>query len=878
MNAEKLDRVPRKASRVFEVLFEFLRPVDAALLRVPKWVPVVSFFLVSLLILLAGYAGASWHAGKLDVAVKKDLLASVDAKIARILDWLAERRSDVAALVKDPSFSRDVEANLLPGPSGADRGGRIEARMRAVRDAYRYKDILLLDAEAAVRVRSSPDARSPSAHEMMRAREAISSGETQLADLHYDTREGSKIYLCALIAPVRNPSAGTAAIGAVIFRIDPAVALFPILDSPLGPWDSAETLFAREEHGNIVYLKELRRLGAPPVTVRRSVDEPTLLAALAARGNEGALKGTDYRGVAVVGVARKVPGTPWIVVGKVDSEELYATLLRESRIVGLVLALFVLGAAAAAALWWRAIIARASAAYYRLRVEREALRQHYANQVEYANDSIMLLDDAGRILDVNERALDAYGYGRAELLGANVRMLRSFTARDRIDALFDGWDEGGRIYETWHRRSDGSVFPVEVSGRAFRIEGGVFYQKIVRDITDRRNAEERLVREHALLESLLDALPGIFYMFNKQGTLLRWNANLVKMSGRPAEVLSGTNVLEFAPKEQREDAERAIRMALASAQSGLEGHLLGTDGTRTPFYFSNIRIETADGPVVIGVGIDISARLKVERELRRLNEALEQRVAERTVELENANRELNAFSYTVAHDLQAPLRHVAGFLGIALEDHGAEMHEEARLCVERAIRAAHNMSDMIRALLEFSRVTRAELHPERVALDNLVSEVVSEFAPEGSGRRIEWRIGPLPAVMADRHLLRMVVSNLISNAIKFTKHRSTAVIEIGTQAGPESGQRESVVFVRDNGAGFSMEAASRLFEPFQRLHAAREFEGTGIGLATCRRLIERHGGRMWAESIRDAGATFFFALSNGISGSEHPAAADIRRT
>jgi len=863
--------MPRRTSRVVDVLVEFLRPVDAVLLRVPKWVPLASFFVMSLLILLLGYVAWNWHASALEASVKKDVAASVDAKIARISDWLAERRGDATALVKDEVFLRDVAASLARGQPGVDTDQRITQRLRVVRDAYRYKDILVLDADGVVRSRSSPDALSPGIYGRKRVGEAISSGETLLTDLHYDTRGGGKTFYCALVAPIRGPGAGTTPLGAVLFRIDPVVTLFPILDAPLGPWDSAETLLAREENGDIVYLKEPRQLGAPPVTVRRSVNEPTLLAALAARGQEGALTGTDYRGVEVVGAARRVPGTPWIVVGKVDSEELYSLLLREARIAGLVLALFVLGAAVAATLWWRAIAARGSATYYRLRVEREALRQHYVNQVEYANDSILLLDQAGRILDVNEHALEVYGYGRAELLGADVGMLRSFTARDRIGELLDEWSEGGRVYETWHRRKDGGVMPVEVSGRAFRVEGQAFYQKIVRDITDRRKAEEGLVREHALLESLIDVLPGIFYLFDKDGTLLRWNANLMNMSGKPPDVLARTNMRSLIPAERRDDAEQAIRLALTGPQSALEGQLLGADGTLTPYHFSNVRIELDGAPAVVGVGIDISARLEVERKLRRLNEALEQRVADRTMELEHANRELKAFSYTVAHDLQVPLRHIRGFLGIALEDHGAEIQQEARVNVERAMRAAHNMSDMIRALLEFSRVTRAELHPERIALNDLASEVVSEFAPECAGRTIEWRIGRLPAVMADRRLLRTVLSNLISNALKFTRNRNPAVIEIGTQPGPGSAQGEmAVFFVRDNGAGFDMASVSRLFEPFQRLHLAKDFEGTGIGLATCRRLIERHGGRMWAESVVDAGAAFYVALPDGSSGPERP--------
>jgi light-regulated signal transduction histidine kinase (bacteriophytochrome) len=235
---------------------------------------------------------------------------------------------------------------------------------------------------------------------------------------------------------------------------------------------------------------------------------------------------------------------------------------------------------------------------------------------------------------------------------------------------------------------------------------------------------------------------------------------------------------------------------------------------------------------------------------------LEHKVADRTARLQALNEELEAFSYSVSHDLRAPLRHIDAYTQILREEAASSLSTASQRHLAVINDAARRMGALIDDLLEFSRMGRSELKQHRVNMNQLVAEVRREMERELGDRAVDWRLGDLPEVNGDRALLKQVWANLLSNAIKYTRHRATAEIRIGAVAR----NNETEFFVQDNGAGFDMKFADKLFGVFQRLHAADEFEGTGIGLANVRRVIDRHGGRTWATAEPDRGATFYFTL------------------
>ena len=248
--------------------------------------------------------------------------------------------------------------------------------------------------------------------------------------------------------------------------------------------------------------------------------------------------------------------------------------------------------------------------------------------------------------------------------------------------------------------------------------------------------------------------------------------------------------------------------------------------------------------------------------LRAVQDSLEQRVLERTAQLNAANADLESFSYSVSHDLRAPLRHISAFSRILSQEYGPKMDQDAQHYLQRIHDGARNMAELVDALLKLGQIGRKELLCVATDLDTLLKEVIAAMQPEFEGRRIDWQIADLPAIECDPGLVKQVFTNLLSNAVKYSRGRELAIIEVGTieQAGVP------VFFVRDNGAGFDQRYSSKLFGVFERLHRADEFEGTGVGLSTVQRIVKKHGGEIWAKAEVDKGATFFFALAAKVGG------------
>jgi signal transduction histidine kinase len=259
--------------------------------------------------------------------------------------------------------------------------------------------------------------------------------------------------------------------------------------------------------------------------------------------------------------------------------------------------------------------------------------------------------------------------------------------------------------------------------------------------------------------------------------------------------------------------------------------------------------------------LELAERRRREDQIRGLNEEL----SKRSLALETSNKELEAFAYSVSHDLRAPLRHMSGFSELLQKSAAASLNDKSKRYLLMILESAKRMGNLIDDLLAFSRIGRAEARRTLVSLDQIVREAVTEVRLQAAGRDIAWTIGDLPSVYGDRSMLRLVLVNLVSNAVKFTRTRTSASVQIGCL---EKRGDQAVMFVRDNGVGFDMKYIDKLFGVFQRLHGPEEFEGTGIGLATVQRIVHRHGGKVWAEGMVNEGATFYFSVAE-VEGDGH---------
>jgi PAS domain S-box-containing protein len=487
--------------------------------------------------------------------------------------------------------------------------------------------------------------------------------------------------------------------------------------------------------------------------------------------------------------------------------------------------------------------------------------------VEGSDDAIMSKNLDGVILTWNRGAERIYGYTAEEMVGQSItRLMPPELASDLVEIL-DDLKRGARLdYQSERLRKDGRRIVVSLTVSPLRNAGGyvVGASIISRDVTERRLAEKVLALSEERYRSLALATTQIVWSTSSKGEVIEDIPMWREFTGQSPEEVKGMGwTAALHPEDRERTADVWLRAVEYRSFYHTEYRMRRHDGQYRWMAVHGVPV-LGDGGAIrewVATCADIQDRKQAEDDVRALNEELEQRVVRRTEELQAANRELEAFAYSVSHDLRAPLRAVDGFSRILLEEYSPQLPEQARHYLTLSRKNALQMGELIDDLLAFSRLNRRPLNKEPIAPGDLVRQALDELRVDQEGRRIEITVGDLPPCEGDPRLLKQVLVNLLSNGFKYTRKQEIARIEVG--ALQPAGAPSPVYYVRDNGVGFDMRYADKLFGVFQRLHRAEEYPGTGVGLAIVQRIVQRHGGRVWADAAVNQGATFYFVLAPG---------------
>lgn len=808
-----------------------------------------------------------------------ELNAVADLKAEQIMRWREDCLREANLVARIPAFSQDLSRYIADSASPQARHA-MERWLALMMSGTNYEQVVVFDEISKTQLASTPWRVSPGTDLPSQLAAVRESRQTWMGDVYRDDGGAHIDLLCPVIhADDDKP------IAVVLFRIDPRQHLYPLLRNWPGPSSTSEAVLVRRENQDVLYLNPLRHMPDAAFRLRRPLNSPDLPAANALRGQSGLIIGNDYRGIPVLAVFRPIPDTSWVLGAKMDQSEVYTAMRSQSFLISLTLGTLLLATLSGTMLLGRWHYAGFLKRELLSERGRKELAERLASVTRYANDSIIVADANCRIVEANERALKTYGYKLEEMRNLKLPDLRSGETRDRFALDLEQLKARTHsMIETVHVRKDGSEFPVEVSATMLNFGGIPHTLGIVRDISDRKRYEHRLQQLIAAIQKLARSrdMPQIMAILRSAAR------HLTEADGATFVLRDGAQCF-YADEDAISPLWKGKRFPMSQCISGWV--MLHNQAVAIPDIFNDPRIPVeayqptfvkSMAMVPIGTGQAVGAignywksyysptqeemqllqtladAAAISLENANLYSELERRVQERTAQLEAANQELESFSYSISHDLRAPLRALSGLVNILATEHANELAAEGAKVLKMISEESIRMGQLVYDLLEFSRQSRLPISTSEIDMVSLALAVLDTHSESIQARQIRIVLAPLLPGFGDFILIRQVFVNLLSNAIKYTLPIAEAAIEIGCFVLAET----HVYFVKDNGVGFDMNYAQKLFGVFQRLHRPEEFEGTGVGLALVKHIVNRHGGQVWVEARVNQGAVFYFSLPN----------------
>ncbi len=816
------------------------------------WLLVVLFTVIAVSSILLGVFYYRSHKKSLVRDTGLELSAIADLKVNQIAQWRNERLGDARLIGGNTPFVR-LLYNYLHEVNPSGLYSDVDASLKSIAGQAEYKNVYLIDSLGRVRG-TFPGSDSLFDENLKEIFPDLLKLRTGILTDFFREKNNSPIHMNLVIPLVNTWRDDSSAFGLLLVRIDPSEVLYPLLQTWPVPGKTTESLLAKQEGDEVIYLSDLRFRKNSELELRKPVSAEKLPAAMAARGEKATTDGIDYRGAPVIASMRKVPGSPWFLVAKINHSEVFTALNDQMTMIVVIIILFILTIGMLLGLIEWNENARFYREKYEAELDRLALRQHFDYILKYANDIIFLTDRNMRIIEANDRAFEAYQRSREELLGMSLYEIRSPEALKALEVESQILEERGfATYETVHVRKDGSLMPLEISARKVVIEGVKYFQAICRDITERKQAEETLRESEQRFRKIFEESPISIAMTGKDMAIIRANSSFCKMMGYHEDELRSVPLKNFTHPDYAAGDDVALLRLVAEEIPvyHTENKFIRNDkseiwGSAT---ISIIRNNNDEVQYFLAMIEDITQRKQAESELIAAKEKAEE-----------SDRLKTAFLHNVSHEIRTPMNAIIGFSALLNEPDTTE--EERRQYIDIIFQSGSQLLSIINDIVDIANIESGQvrLNLKEMSLNASMRSLHEQFSYKGKSDHLKINLKTgLPdeksKIVTDGTKLIQILSNLISNATKFTKEGSV-------NFGYTFCDGTLEFYVKDTGIGIPREHHEKIFERFFQVDnvISRKFGGTGLGLSICKAYVELLGGKIWVSSESGRGTDFRFTL------------------